>query len=107
MKIAIIGAGNGGQAMAGYLASIGCVVSVYDRNKQKIEELSKKGGIYLKGRINAFGRIRHFTTIISEAILNANIILVTTTANAHQEVAHVICPYIEDNQVILLNPGRN
>lgn len=106
MKIAIIGAGNGGQAMAGYLASIGCEVSVYDRNSQKIDELNKKGGIYLKGRINDFGRIRHFTTIISEAILNANIILVTTTANAHQEVAHAICPYIEDEQIILLNPGR-
>lgn len=106
MKIAIIGAGNGGQAIAGYLATKGCDISLYDRNEQKINDLKKRGGIYLNGKIKGFGKICHFTTIISDAIYRANIILVTTVANAHQEVASAISPYIEDGQIIVLNPGR-
>ena len=48
MKIAIIGAGNGGQAIAGYLATKGCDISLYDRNEQKINDLKKKGGHIFK-----------------------------------------------------------
>ena len=36
MKIAIIGAGNGGQAIAAYLASKGAEVRLYDYDKAKM-----------------------------------------------------------------------
>lgn len=106
MKIAVVGAGNGGQAIAGYLAYKGHQISLYDIDEQKIECLKRIGGIYLTGKVNVFGRIDCMTTDISEAIKDAEIIMVTTIANAHNAVAKSMAPFIQDNQVIILNPGR-
>lgn len=50
MKIAIIEAGNGGQAMAGHLAMQGHKVSLYDINAEKIATLRKTGRIKLEGK---------------------------------------------------------
>lgn len=106
MKIAVIGAGNGGQAIAGYLATKGFEVFLYDRNPQKIKELQEKGGIMLTGCLNLFGKVDSFTTSIEEAVKGANIVMVTTIANAHQDVAKCIAPFVEDDMTIILNPGR-
>ena len=106
MKIAVIGAGNGGQTIAGYLSMAGYETSLYDIDVEKMEALKKLGGILLKGRINGFGKIGCITTDIAEAVRGAEIIMVTTVANAHRAVATSIAPYLEDGQVIVLNPGR-
>lgn len=106
MKVAVLGAGNGGQAIAGYLAMHNYNVSLYDIVEEKISELKQLGGIQLEGRINGFGKIDCITTDIVEAIKDAEIIMVTTIANAHRAVAHSLAPYLEEGQVIVLNPGR-
>ena len=104
MKIAVIGAGNGGQAIAGYLGLSGYEVSLYDIDEPK--ELQCEGGIQLEGRLEGFGSVGCITTDIEKAVKGAQIIMVTTVANAHRAVAKSIAPYIEDEQVIILNPGR-
>lgn len=106
MKIAVIGAGNGGQAIAGYLGLTGYDVCLYDIDVPKIEELKKKGGIELEGQIKGFGKVGCITTDISVAVKGAEIIMVTTVANAHKAVAKSLAPLVEDGQVIILNPGR-
>ncbi len=106
MKIAVIGAGNGGQAIAGFLGLSGYDVSLYDIDVPKIEELQKKGGIELEGRIEGFGKVGCITTDIEEAVKGAEIIMVTTVANAHRAVAKSLAPLVEEGQVIILNPGR-
>lgn len=106
MKIAVLGAGNGGQAISGYLALKGYEVSLYDIVEEKIAELQKLGGIHLMGRIKGFGKLSCITTDIAEAVKGAEIIMVTTIANAHKAVAQSLAPFVEDGQVIILNPGR-
>ena len=106
MKIAVIGAGNGGQGIAGYLGLIGNEVSLYDIDEPKIAELQDKGGIQLEGRIDGYGKVGCITTNIQEAVKDSEIIMVTTVANAHRAVAKSLAPYIEDGQIIILNPGR-
>lgn len=106
MKIAIIGAGNGGQAIAAYLSMQGCDVSICDTDISKINRLSALGCIQLKGEIEGVGKINKFATDASEIVAGSDIIMVTTTANAHISVAQSIAPYVEDNQIIILNPGR-
>ena len=106
MKVAVIGAGNGGQAIAGFLGLSGYEVSLYDIDEPKILEIQRKGGIQLEGQIHGFGKVGCITTKIAEAVEGAEIIMVTTVANAHRAVAKSIAPYIEDGQVIILNPGR-
>ena len=106
MKIAVLGAGNGGQAIAGFLGLSGYDVSLYDIVESKIAELQEKGGIQLEGRIKGFGKIGCITTDIEEAIKGSEIIMVTTVANAHRAVAQSLAPFVEEGQVIILNPGR-
>lgn len=106
MKIAVIGAGNGGQAISGYLALQGYEVALYDIVEEKVAELQKLGGIHLMGRIKGIGKLSCITTDIAEAVKGAEIIMVTTVANAHKAVARSLAPIIEEGQVIILNPGR-
>lgn len=106
MKIAVIGAGNGGQSIAGYLALQGYETSLYDIDVQKMDILKQKGGIELTGRIKGFGKIDCITTDIAEAVKGAEIVMVTTVANAHRAVAKSMAAHVEEGQVIILNPGR-
>lgn len=106
MKIAVIGAGNGGQAIAGCLAMQGYDVSIYDIDADKIEAIRQLGGIQLTGCINGFGKITCATVAIGEAVIGADIVMVTTVANAHRAVAESIAQYICEDMVIILNPGR-
>ncbi len=106
MKISVIGAGNGGQTMAGHLAMMGYEVSLYDIDAEKIAALKKLGGVRLEGRLQGYGIINCITTDITEAVKDAEIIMVTTVANAHRAVAKSLAPLLTDNQVIVLNPGR-
>jgi opine dehydrogenase len=106
MKVAVIGAGNGGQAIAGYLATQNYDVALYDIVEEKINELKTLGGIRLEGRIEGFGKLGCITTDVAEAVQGADIVMVTTIANAHKAVAQSIAPYVVDGQVIILNPGR-
>lgn len=106
MKIAVIGAGNGGQAIAGYLASKGHIVNIYDRDEAKIDDIQKIGHIKLIGKINCCGKLNIVTADIKRAIDDTNVIMVTTTANAHADVAQSIAQYLHNGQIIVLNPGR-
>ncbi len=106
MKIAIIGAGNGGQTFAGYLSMAGYETSLYDIDIGKMDALKKIGGIKLEGRLQGYGIIDCITTDIAEAVNGAEIIMVTTVANAHRAVARSLAPCLVDGQVIVLNPGR-
>lgn len=106
MKIAVIGAGNGGQAIAGYLGKNGYTVSLYSRNIEKINKLKKLGGITLVGKVSSLGKVQCFTTDIAEAICGAEIVMITTIANAHKGIAKQIAAFAEDGQIFILNPGR-
>lgn len=106
MKIAIIGAGNGGQTMAGHLSMMGHNVSLYDIDVEKINALKKLGSIRFEGRLQGEVRLSCITTNIAEAVNGAEIIMVTTVANAHRAVAKSLAPYLVDEQVVVLNPGR-
>ena len=55
MKITVIGAGNGGQAMAAHLSMLGHEVTLHTRNEVKAKVLRAIGGIRLVGRINGTG----------------------------------------------------
>lgn len=106
MKISVIGAGNGGQAIAGYAALKGYNVSLFDRNEAKVNELLAKGFIELTGKIKGVGYISCITSNVEDAVADADLVMITTVANAHAEIAKAMAPYIKDGQIIILNPGR-
>lgn len=106
LTYSIIGAGNGGLAMAGYLSLIGYDVNLYNRTLENIKPLIDKPRIGLTGEVEGYGELNIVTDNIKDAISGTDIIMVTVPAMGHFSLAKAMAPYLEDNQIIVLNPGR-
>ena len=106
LNYCVIGAGNGGMAMAGYLAMIGYKVNLYNRTLEHISPLIKQPIISLTGAEKGIGKLNKVTNIMKEAIKDADIIMVTIPAMGHYEIAKEMSPHLKDGQIIVLNPGR-
>jgi opine dehydrogenase len=105
-KFAVVGAGHGGKAMAAYLAIKGYSVNLYNRTYSKIEPIVKMKGIELEGEVNGFGRLNYVSDNIEEVIRDTDVVLVVVPAFAHGSIAERCAPYLEDGQIVILNPGR-
>lgn len=107
MIIAVIGAGNGGQAIAGHMAAIGHEVRLYARRQEQVDDLNMKSEIRLTGKLNGLvGKLALVTNNMADVIIGADIIMVATTASAHKVLAQIMAPYLTNGQHIVLNPGR-
>ncbi len=105
-RFAVLGAGHGGQAMAGHLAYLGYQVSLYNRTDERLEPIRHSGGVTLNGVVNGFGPIEVATSNMQEAIADADIIMVVVPADAHRYMATEAAPYLRDGQIVVLHPGR-
>ena len=107
MKIAVIGAGNGGQAISAYLSIQGHEVNLYHYRKEKVDALNNKNNtIKLVGAIEGDGVLHCVSSDLKKVIEGAEVIMVTTIANAHSTLAEQMAPILQENQVVVLNPGR-
>lgn len=103
---AVLGAGSGGHSIAGYLAMQGHAVRIQDVDQRIITGLQNAGKIRLTGKIEGEGALELVTDDPVHAISGAHIIMVVTPTNFHIEVARRIAPFIQENQLIVLNPGQ-
>lgn len=106
MKVAIIGAGNGGQAMAAYLKMKGCTVTLQNRSQEPLLSIVRCGGITLTGVEQGKYMPDRMTCDIGEALCGASYIMVCLPANSHRELAAMMAPHVVKGQTIVLNPGR-
>lgn len=106
MKITVIGAGNGGQAIAGYCAWLGYDVCLYDIVLDHLAPVVESHKIHLKGQLDITGKIDIVTDDIKTAVEYSKLIFIVTTANAHAPLAQNMAPYLTSEHTILLNPGR-
>lgn len=105
-NIAIIGAGNGGQAMAGHFSLLGHRVRLYSRSLQKIQAITQNEKITLTDIIKGAARIDMISNDMKLVLEGAKLIMVVTTADAHRAIAAAMANHLENNQIIVLNPGR-
>lgn len=106
--ITVIGAGHGGKAMAAELASRGFPVRLYNRTYDHITTIDQRGGIELEfwdGKV-VFGKLVVATSNIEEALAGSKLIMVVIPASGHYDIAVACAPYLQDGQIIILNPGR-
>lgn len=106
MRYTVIGAGHGGQALAGYIASKGYTTTLYNRNEPVIREIQKNKGINVIGYVNKKVENIFLTSNIQEALTKTDIIMICIPANAHEDLAKNMAPYITDKHIIVINPGR-
>ncbi len=109
MNYTVIGAGHGGKAMAGHLALMDFPTTLYNRTWNNVEDIAARGGIELlsrNGGPRGFGELKQVTADMEEAIAEADVIMVVVPATAHADVARAMAPYLKENQIVVLNPGR-
>lgn len=105
----VLGAGHGGKAMAAHLATLGCDVTLYNRTPERIAAIKKRGGIDLESYSDGphgFGELKNATSDLEEAISQAEVVMIVTPSSAHREIAERMAPFLQDDQTIVLNPGR-
>ncbi len=108
-RFTVIGAGNGGKAMAAHLAIMGQEVTLYNRSFIHIEIIAQRGGIDLEspeGGPKGFGPVKKVTDNIQEAIADAEVIMVVVPSSGHADIARLVSPHLQDGQIMLLHPGR-
>lgn len=106
MNITIIGAGNSGLAMAAHLSKEGNNVTLWNRSKSTITKLMKTHRINCQGVINGAVEVNLVTDNLEKAIEESDVILITSPANSHKELAKQIAENIKKETLIVLNPGR-
>jgi opine dehydrogenase len=105
----VIGAGNGGKAMAAHLALKDFPVTLYNRTPDHIAAVRTRGGIDLisyEDGPHGFGQLERVTSDIGEALDGADVIMVVVPATAHADIARAAAPHFCDGQIVVLNPGR-
>lgn len=106
IKFAVLGGGNGGQAMSAYLTLKGYKVNLYERYENVIAPLIEKGSIELQGAsLHGIAKINRITTDLIEAVDGTDVIFVVLPATAHSYVANLLSPVLRDGQVIVIVPG--
>ncbi len=104
--VAILGGGNGGYAAAADLTLKGFNVLLFSRWPEEFNPLREQGGIYLIDSAGEqFVPIYRVCHGIEEALQEAEVILVTVPAIAHDYYARACVPHLKNGQIIVLNPG--
>jgi opine dehydrogenase len=110
MEITIVGSGHGGCAMAAVQAMRGHEVNLIKLSSAIHNEnfalLRQRRTIHLSG-LEGSGEfpLGKVTSEPSEAIPDAELVLVFYVANYHPMVAERLSPYLHSNQCVVLNPG--
>ena len=105
-RIAVVGAGNLGQAMAGHFALGGHLVSIQNRSHAKIDEIRTKGGIQLSGALDGFARMETASYNLEDVVPGRHMIMITVPASSHADIARNIGSYLEPGQLVMLHPGH-
>jgi opine dehydrogenase len=105
MNVAVLGAGNGGQAVAAHLTLTGHNVRLYDRYPEVVDPLRRAGCIELTGALEGRAVIAGVTDDLSEAVSGADTIIVSLPGFAFEYIARELAPLVRDHQVVVLHPG--
>lgn len=104
---AVLGGGNGGQALAAFLKHQGHSVRLWARDSAIVDQMnSSERLIEVYGALRTTVNLDVITTDIKKACEGASILFVVVPANAHFEMACRLAGIIEKNQTVILNPGR-
>ncbi len=106
MRIAIIGAGNGGQAMAGHFTLLGHEVRLYNRRIERLGDVALHRRLRLTEAIQGEVTLAMVSDSLEAVLHDAELVMVTTTADAHRSIAEHLAPHLRSGQQVVLNPGR-
>jgi opine dehydrogenase len=113
MKVAVLGAGNGGQAMAADLTLAGHEVrlAAVPEHATAIKIINTCGGIYVDGTTSGkqepgFARISMVTTDVAAAVKGVEVIMVVIPAFGQEAYMRLLVKHAEPGQIVVFNPGK-
>jgi opine dehydrogenase len=95
--------------MAAHLALKGFEVTLYNRTSDHVAAIKARRGIDLEsfeGGPHGFSELASVTSDMSEALAQAQVVMVVVPSSAHADIARSTAPHLRDGQVVLLHPGR-
>src|SRR5215217_3433446 len=107
MRVAVLGAGNGGVASAFDFAQHGHEVSLYAPSKYSDNTIAiaEAGGIRASGDLEGFAPIRYAGDDAGEAMAGAELVLVVGPAYATESQGVDAGPHLTEEMAVLVCPG--
>lgn len=104
--IAVLGAGNGGLALAAYSTLRGYSVNLYNRSEETIDHLLKKPEVVLHiDDVTETTQLNLVTTSIEDVLRDVSIIFVVTPAPGHLDLVEGIAKFAPRDATVVLLPG--
>jgi opine dehydrogenase len=105
--ITVLGAGNGGCAVAGSLALQGYSVNLFNRSISRLAPLQALGGVEVTGvDRTGFAQLNKITTNLEDAIQQARLLILVIPTTAIPQYAEWLAPFLLPEHIVLLNPGH-
>lgn len=105
MRVAVVGTGVGGMAVAGQAGLRGLEVAVHDVREEAIAPIRERGGIEVRGKEEGFAPVAVATTDVGEAVAGARLVVVVTQGPDQRAAAEALAPRLNADQVVLVKPG--
>lgn len=65
----------------------------------------KQATLHVTGALSGNARLEAITTDLASAVQDAQVIMVCTVVQAHEQVAMALAPLVTPDHVVVLNPG--
>jgi opine dehydrogenase len=107
MRVAVLGAGNGGVASAFDFAQHGHEVSLFATPEfgTNVVAVNEAGGITATGDLEGFAPIRYSGHDAGEAMAGAELVVVVGPAYSTEPLAEAAGPHLVDGMAVLVCPG--
>lgn len=107
MRIAVLGAGAGGTAVAFDYASHGHEVRLFDLPEfpDNIAAIAAQGGIHADGKLSGFAKVTSAGHDIDEALDSAEIVFVVGPAFSTVPFGEAVAGKLKEGQTIVVSPG--
>jgi opine dehydrogenase len=107
MRVAVLGAGNGGVAAAFDFAQHGHEVSLYATEEfgTNVVAVDRAGGITASGDLEGFAPVRYAGHDAAEAVSGAELVLLVGPAYSTEPHAAAAAPHLEEGTAVLICPG--
>jgi opine dehydrogenase len=107
MRIAVLGSGNGGCAVAFDCAVHGHAVRLFDIDTfpDNIKGVQQQGGILAEGELEGFASIEYAGHDLEEALSEVDLIFAVGPAYSTRPFAEACRPFLRKGQIVIVCPG--
>jgi opine dehydrogenase len=105
LRVAVVGAGNGGLAVAGYAALGGADVRLYDIRSDRIEPVLARGGITMTGCFSGTAPVHAPTLDAAAATVGADLVVLVVAAPDQARAAQDVAAHLSSGAHLLVKPG--